>query len=186
LWALILTLLLTIRFISDHSYEYAEKLYSGAYGWTNGKWDLKKRKIQFTCDRKPLVRYSRTIHPDSSVRNFQLLFLLANTETPIYIESVKIFNAKQVLSDGNFQMQKNVVRIFLKEFDSIVINPINFRPISFSNHLSTNMGYKIRMHPAERLYMLDKVPFQVGKNKLINIPTKQYGKRSIAFEKPDY
>jgi hypothetical protein len=120
---------------------------------------------------------------DSTAKNFQIALVLATTGAPVYIEEVKLFKAKLLLGVEDFEIKKNVVRVFSKDFDSIAISPFNFRVLGFGNTLNTRMGYKVRMYPAERLYVLDKIPFHVAENKLVSTKTKQYGKLDISFEK---
>lgn len=173
----------TLHLRPDHTYEYVEKLNNGARGWTDGKWFLQNHKVLFQCDHKPLVGYRRTIQPDNTVHIFQLKFLLSDTDAPIYVEEVKLFKAKQPLSDKTFSKENNIVKIFSKDFDSIAISTIYFRTITITSGLSTDQGNTVRIYPAERLYALDKVSFRFKENKLTSTRTKRSNITSISFEK---
>lgn len=151
----------TLQIYSDKSYEYLEKLNNGNLGWTRGQWKIKNRKIYFISNPKPLVDYTLKIRHDISINNFQIKLLLADTQKPIYIEDVKILKNNEVLSSESFTKSKNEVRLFVSDFDSILVSTFNFTTIIFPNTLNKNRGYVAKIYPEERLYELDKVPFKL-------------------------
>src|SRR5690242_1184349 len=175
----------SLQILSDSSYIYLEKLNSGVVGETQGKWKIKKHRIFFMCDHKPLVGYRLKVNRDSTSHNFQIKLLLGATLTPIHIEKVGAFKNGAALSENNFEQSKNIVRIFSKSFDSIVIQTFNFTSIKFRDTLNKNYGYIARIHPVERLYELDKVPFKIKKKNLKSTKTDEYKDIFLTFKKSE-
>ncbi len=173
----------TLIINTDKSYEYIEKLNSGSLGWTKGNWEINGPKIRFTCDHNPLVAYQIKVRPDTSINNFQIKLLLNDSETPININQVNIFNSNTVLSSTNYKISGNIVRIFVIDFDSIVLKNINLNDITFPDTLNKNQAYIVRIYPVERLYELDKVPFRIYKNELSSIKSKKNNEVSHYFKR---
>jgi hypothetical protein len=173
----------SLQIRSNNSYIYLEKLNSGIVGETQGKWEIKRDRIYFKCDHKPLVGYRLKVNRDSASNNFEIKLLLAATSTPIHIEEVNFFKNGTTLSKNNFEQSKNMVRIFSENFDSIVIQTFNFANIIFRDTLNKNYSYVARVYPVERLYELDKVPFKIKKNTLKITETNKYKDIFPTFKK---
>ncbi len=173
----------TLQLNADKSYEYLEKLNKGDIGLTQGEWEIKNHKIRFQCDHKPLVGFRLKVIRDSLSNIFQIKLLLGDAGEPIYIEDVKIFKNSFTLSNDNFKNSKNLVKIFAKDFDSIVVRTFNFSVIAFPDTLNANYGYIAKIYPIERLYELDKVPFIINKSTLTSIQTKEYDNIFLSFKK---
>jgi hypothetical protein len=173
----------SLQILNDSSYIYLEKLNSGVVGETQGKWKNKKHRIVFICDHKPLVGYRLKVNRDSTSHNFRIKLLLEATSTPIHIEKVGVFKNGNALSQNNFEQSKNMVRIFSKSFDSIIIQTFNFTNIKFRDTLNKNYGYIARIYPVERLYELDKVPFKIKKKTLKSAKTDEYKDIFLTFKK---
>jgi hypothetical protein len=150
----------TLQILADNSYEFFEKLNTGLIGGTHGKWEIKKRRIYFKSEPKPLVGYRLKVNRDSTSNNSEIKLLLADTQEPIHIEEVYFFKNGVTLSKDNFEQSKNLIRIFSKDFDSIVVQTFNFTNIRLQDTLNKNYGYVARIYPVERLYELDKVPLK--------------------------
>ena len=164
----------TLQIRTDHSYQFLEKLNTGITGATHGKWEVKKSKIYFKSKPKPLVGYRLKVIRDSTSNNFSIKLLLADSYEPIHIEKVSFFKDGTTLDEDNFQQSKNVVRIFSKDFDSMVVQTFNFTNIRFQDTLNKNYGYVARIYPVERLYELDKVPFKIKRKILKSTQTSEY------------
>jgi len=163
----------TLKINADRSYEYLEKLNSGLLGWTNGKWRIRNRQVQFKCDHKAQVAYRLKLRQDSAINTFQIALLLNDSQTPVNIEEVSIFRNNAIINGENFKRSTNIVRILARNYDSIVVKTLNFFDIIFLNTLNTDHGYIARIYPVERLYELDKVPFKINDSALVSTKTKE-------------
>jgi len=172
----------TLQLYEDGSYEYAEHLNSGHVGWTEGKWNINKRMITFQCDHRPLVGYRLKVRNDTIARDFQIRLTMGDTEEPIYIENVAVYQGQEIL-DNSFTHSGNVVKILRKDFDSIVVRTFNFRALKFSRELQPEHSYVAEIYPVERLYELDKVPFMFRKKKLRSTKTSAYPDIDISFKR---
>ncbi len=173
----------TLQMHADKSYDYLEQLHSGTSGLTRGKWEIKNRKVYFRCDHMPLVGYRLKVRPDTSSHQFQIKLLLADSEDPIHIEDVKILKNNLRVDENSFSKINNVVKVFTKGFDSIIVKTFNFTSVTFSGTLNTSHGYVARIYPVERLYELDKVPFGFHKGTLASMQTKDYDNIFLSFKK---
>ena len=163
----------TLQILTDNSYLYLEKLNTGIIGETQGKWKIKKRKIFFKCDHKPLVGYRLKVNRDSAMNNYGIKLLLASTFKPIHIERAFFFKNGAILNN-NLEQSNNRLRIFSNDFDSIVVQTFNFMNIKLRDTLNKNYAYVARIYPIERLYELDKVPFKIKRKTLKSTQTNEY------------
>jgi hypothetical protein len=173
----------TLQINQNNRYDYIEKLNTGNLGWTSGTWTIKKRKLHFKCDHKPLVGYRLRIRRDSSSNVFQLKLVQGEKETPIFIEDVYIFKNNFILSNEFFKKSNNIAVIATNDFDSIVVTTFNYNSITFHNTLNTNYSYIAKILPVERLYELDKVPFRINKFSLKSTQTNEYSDMNLNFKK---
>ncbi|HLY70082.1 MAG TPA: hypothetical protein VKR53_10175 [Puia sp.] len=173
----------TLEVFPNKRYEYVEVLNNGNSGWTKGKWEIRKNKVHFICDTKPLVGFKERVIADSTIKRFQIDLLLGETKKPIYIEDVKIYKKDSILGDESFRKSGNVIDILRTDYDSIVVITFNFVHLLFSNKLNHQYRNIIKIFPAERLYELDKVPYKMSKNALKSTKTERYEDVYLSFKK---
>lgn len=165
------------------TYAYNEKLFPGQWGWTKGTWNSYHQKINFTCDHKPLVSYAIKAKRDSSVHQLEFNLFLAFNDNPVYIQKAYLYKNKQILGTSSFKIYKNKIQIFATDYDSVLITTFNFPEIVIPKLKSTNIGYRVNIYAAERLYELDKVLFKKRKNFLLSTKKDEYENIELSFKK---
>ena len=154
----------------------------GAYGRTDGHWNVEKKRVKFTNDKAAYIGYRLEVNREKIDNKGSLTFLLGNTEKPLTIKQVKISINDEIVNGENSIQSENKIKV-PAVYDFMVINTNNFPNILIKDTLQVNYGYKVRLFPVERLYELDKIPFLVRGKKLKGTRETQYDGRLIKFKK---
>lgn len=173
----------SLTLLSNGTYTYNEKLFSGQWGWTKGTWNLHHQKINFTCDHKPLVSYAIKAKRDSAVHQLEFSLFLAFNDNPVYIQKAYLYKNNQMPGKASFNIYKNKIQIFTTDYDSVLITTFNFPEIVIPKLKSTNIGYQVNIYAAERLYELDKVLFKKRRNLLLSTKRDEYENIELSFKK---
>lgn len=172
----------SLKLNKDGTYVYLEILKSGALGRTDGHWELKKNRVEFTNNKTAFIGYRLEVNRERSGEEGSLQFLLGNTGKPLTIKQVRISYKDQIINEVKSVQSENTVKI-PDQYDFMVINTHHFANILIKDTLQANYNYNVKVFPLERLYELDKIPFVVRGKRLKGTQETQYDDRIIKFKK---
>lgn len=173
----------SLTLFANGTYFYNEKLFSGQWGWTKGTWKIHRQKINFTCDHKPLVGYAIRAKKDTLIHQLIFSLFLGFNDNPVYIEKASIYKNNQILNQSSYKIYKNKLQIFETDYDSVLITTFNFLDMVIPKLKATNVGYRVNIDAAERLYELDKTSFVKRKKTLISKKKDEYENIELSFKK---
>lgn len=174
----------TLLIYSDKKYYYNEKLNTGFWGSTEGKWKNKGKLIYFKANTKALTGYSLKINKEPFLDSLGIELFLNNTTIPVEITGISIYkNGTPFVTNLN-SFSENIMRVSAIDFDSLLIRTDEFIPLRLTQKtLQNGYTHKINILPVERLYELDKVPMRKNKTSLTTIETIRYSYVSNRFKK---